>query len=100
MANVQTETRERRDLERERRRAEIVQAAEHVFATRGFDGATMEEVAEAVRIAKGTIYLYFPSKLDLFRAVIEAGNAAFLAALQEAATDYTNQLTYVCTPIF
>lgn len=53
------------------RRAEIVQAARTVFARRGFAHAIMDEIAREARIAKGTIYLYFPSKHEIYKAVLD-----------------------------
>ena len=46
----------------EQRRAEILEAALSLFSSKGFHETTMEEVAHAAGVAKGTIYLYFPSK--------------------------------------
>ena len=62
------------DSKRSRRKAarpaEIVSAALTLFAERGFGAAKLEDVAKAAGIAKGTVYLYFPTKEDLFRAVV------------------------------
>jgi len=56
---------DRRQRKRERMAGEILQAAARVFARRGFDGATVREIAEEADIAEGTIYNYFESKEDL-----------------------------------
>lgn len=53
------------------RREEIVEASLHLFATRGFHGTSMRDIARAAGIADGLIYHYFGSKRDLFRAIIE-----------------------------
>lgn len=53
------------------RRAGILKAARKVFARRGFDGATMDDVAEACSIAKGTLYLYFKSKRQIYLGVLK-----------------------------
>jgi AcrR family transcriptional regulator len=52
------------------RPGEIVRAALDVFAEKGFAAARMEEIARRAGVTKGTVYLYFPSKDDLFRAVV------------------------------
>jgi AcrR family transcriptional regulator len=52
------------------RPAEIVDAALAVFAERGFSAARLEDVAARAGISKGTLYLYFPSKEELFKAVV------------------------------
>jgi len=53
------------------RRAEILDAARTIFARRGFASATMDEVAREAGIAKGTTYLYFKSKVEVYRAVLD-----------------------------
>jgi len=66
---------ERKEREKQQRREEIVQAAERVFFSRGFEKATMDDVAEAAELSKGTLYLYFKSKEDLHMAVALKGIA-------------------------
>lgn len=66
---------------KEARPQEIVAAAMDVFAERGFAAARLEEVAARAGVSKGTLYLYFPSKDELFKAVIRA---AILPNLQQA----------------
>ena len=53
------------------RREEILEASLHLFATRGFHGTSMRDIARAAGIAEGLIYHYFASKRDLFRAIID-----------------------------
>ncbi|MBS0652441.1 MAG: TetR/AcrR family transcriptional regulator [Verrucomicrobia bacterium] len=53
------------------RRADIVKAARRLFKTKEYEKATMQDVMDALGIAKGTIYHYFKSKEDLLEAVIE-----------------------------
>lgn len=60
---------------------EIVAAALDVFAERGFAAARLDDVAARAGVSKGTLYLYFPSKEDLFKAVIRA---AILPNLERA----------------
>jgi AcrR family transcriptional regulator len=55
------------------RSAEILGAARKVFALKGFSDATMDEIAAAAGIAKGTIYLYFPTKRDIYLAALKQG---------------------------
>ena len=61
---------QRQDLKEERRR-EILEAALHVFAKRGFDKATVDEVAERAGLSKGAIYLYYKNKDALFFSLFE-----------------------------
>jgi len=53
------------------RRAEIIDAARSVFARRGFARSIMDEIAQEAGIAKGTVYIYFKSKTEIYRAVFD-----------------------------
>ncbi len=64
---------ERKEREREQRRTAIVNAAEKVFFDKGVDSATMDEIADVAELSKGTLYLYFKSKTELYLAVCEKG---------------------------
>jgi AcrR family transcriptional regulator len=55
-----------RGPDRESRRQAILQAARQVFARKGYEPATLEAVAREAGLAKGTLYLYFRNKEDLF----------------------------------
>ena len=62
----------RRERERQARRQSMLAAALAVFAEKGFDGATVDEIAERAEFGKGTIYNYFPEGKDaLFLALLE-----------------------------
>lgn len=54
----------------EERPQQILDAALSVFAEHGIDAAKLEEIASRAGVSKGTIYLYFPSKEELFREVV------------------------------
>ena len=53
---------ERKEREKQRRHEEIITAAEKVFFNKGFDLSTMDDIADAAELSKGTLYLYFKSK--------------------------------------
>jgi AcrR family transcriptional regulator len=53
------------------RRAAIVQSAIHLFAEKGFRGATTRELAAALRVTEPVLYQHFQTKKDLYRAIIE-----------------------------
>lgn len=61
------------DVVKEFREREILDAARKVIARFGIQGTTIDRVAEIANVAKGTIYLYFPSKDDLVQATLLAG---------------------------
>lgn len=64
---------ERKEREREQRRHEILKAAQRVFFRHGFDKTSMEMVAEECQLAKGTLYLYFKSKEELYVSLVQDG---------------------------
>jgi len=61
---------ERKEREREQRRSIIIDAAERVFFDNGVENSSMNEVADAAELSKGTLYLYFSSKDDIFHGII------------------------------
>lgn len=56
---------------KDERPGDIVAAALAVFGEKGFAGARIEEIAKRAGVSKGTLYLYFETKADIFRAVVE-----------------------------
>ena len=66
----------------EQRTAQIIEAATKVFAAKGFDGATMADIAAEAGINKATIYLYFDSKDALIQAIAAQLSVQELADLE------------------
>jgi AcrR family transcriptional regulator len=62
---------ERREEEKEQRRAEIIDAAEQLYAETGWDAVTMDRVAKSARLSRALIYVYFQDKNDLLLAIAE-----------------------------
>ncbi len=56
----------------------LLDAAEEVFARKGFDGAALEDIAEVGGYTRGAIYSHFGSKAELFLAVVERQRQQFL----------------------
>ena len=52
------------------KRRQIMEGARQVFLSAGFDGASMNDIARAAGVSKGTLYAYFNSKDELFEAII------------------------------
>lgn len=52
------------------KRRQILSGARDVFRAKGFDGASMDQIARAAGVSKGTLYVYFQNKEDLFKALI------------------------------
>lgn len=67
-----------------RRREEIIEAASKIFAQYGYRSTDLNQVAERLGVAKGTIYNYFPSKTELFLACVDLGKTGLHQAHQEA----------------
>ncbi|OPY28668.1 MAG: DNA-binding transcriptional repressor AcrR [Methanocella sp. PtaU1.Bin125] len=60
---------ERKEREREMRRNEIVDAAEKLFFSRGYENVTMDDIARELEMARATLYLSFRNKEDIYAAV-------------------------------
>jgi len=77
----------------------IMQAAERLFTSRRFHEITMEDVAAAADVAKGTIYLYFQDKEDLFAQTCTAGLEEMCELLESSAGEgasFRDQLLRAC----
>jgi AcrR family transcriptional regulator len=77
---------ERRQEEKDRRRHQIVTAAEELYAERGWEAVTMEQVARRARLSRALLYVYFRDKSDLHFAIVERALEA-LRTRFEAASD-------------
>jgi AcrR family transcriptional regulator len=69
----------------EHRPEEILDAAMDMFAQRGLAGARVEDIAEAAGVSKGTLYLYFKSKEELFKEAVRSKVRRTLEGLSAAA---------------
>ena len=70
-------TADRRGREKEQRRNDIIDAAEKLFFSRGYENVTMDDVAKEVELARGTLYLYFKNKDDIYLAIATRGAKIF-----------------------
>src|ERR671910_3285090 len=82
MVALQTQPARRWRRRKDARPAEIVSAALEVFAERGFSAARLDDVAARAGISKGTLYLYFASKEELFKAVVREALLPNLARVE------------------
>jgi AcrR family transcriptional regulator len=67
---METNVAQRWKRRKEARPQEILAAALAVFAEKGLSAARMDDIAARAGVTKGTIYLYFPSKNDVFKALL------------------------------
>jgi TetR/AcrR family transcriptional regulator len=65
---------------REQNRALIQQAAEHLFADRGYEGTTTQAIADLAGLPKSNVHYYFSTKEQLYRAILEEILRTWLAA--------------------
>ena len=75
---------ERREEEKERRRLEIIEAAEGLYAARGWDVLTMDQIARAARLSRALVYVYFKDKDDLLLAIAGRGMEKLAERFREA----------------
>ncbi|MBC2772166.1 TetR/AcrR family transcriptional regulator [Rhizobium sp. AQ_MP] len=65
------------------KRGQILDGAHRVFMKMGYDAASMNDVTREAGVSKGTIYVYFQSKEDLFAALIERAKGLFTESMRE-----------------
>jgi AcrR family transcriptional regulator len=79
---------ERRGEEKERRRAEILDAAEALYAKQGWDALTVDQVARRARLSRALVYVYFRDKEELLFAVGERAMRLLRDRFIEAAASH------------
>lgn len=77
------------------RRGEILETAARMFAKKGFPGTDLQVVADALKIGKGTVYRYFPSKHDLFLAAVDQRMKQLLDVMNENAQKFEDPLDQI-----
>ena len=77
-----------RQRRKEARPQELLEAAPAGFVEKGFAASRTEEVARQAGVSKGTLYLYYPSKEDLFKAVVRHNLSTLIAEGEEAADSF------------
>ncbi len=69
---------------REARRAQVLAVAQDLFAREGFHHVSMDDIADRAEVSKPVLYRHFPSKLDLYLAVVDHRGQALVTAVDEA----------------
>lgn len=68
-------------MSRDDRRQQVLQLAEELFARGGFHHVSMDDIAEQAGVSKPVLYRHFPSKLDLYLAVVDRRGEALVEAV-------------------
>lgn len=76
----------------QRTRQKVLDAAEEVFGTRGYEAASIVDITRAAGVAQGTFYLYFPSKKAVFAELVGELGAKLRRTLAAAVTDLDDRL--------
>ncbi len=74
---------QRREKEKQIRRNDILEAAEHVFFAKGYNQATMDDVAKAAEFSKRTVYVYFNSKEQIYFEIMIRGYRLMIGLLKQ-----------------
>jgi AcrR family transcriptional regulator len=77
-------------MPKEQRRTQVLDAARAVFVESGYYAAGMDVIAERAGVSKPVLYQHFPSKLDLYLALLDAGLEELLEATDAAARETTD----------
>ncbi len=93
----------KQDVINEFRSTEILDAARRIFAKKGFSATTVDDIAESANVAKGTIYLYYKAKRDIYFAAlkhgIEAVNAETQRRLEQSLTIQEKLRAFISTRV-
>lgn len=71
-------------MTRDDRRAQVLAIAQELFAREGFHHVSMDDIAERAEVSKPVLYRHFPSKLDLYLAVVDHRGEALVEAVDAA----------------
>ena len=85
MAKSVAKTTKRQRLRPEVRRERLVEAATSVFAERGYEGARVEQIADAADVSPGLLYRHFEGKQELYTEILQLANRELMAHLTRAA---------------
>ncbi|MDP3445289.1 MAG: TetR/AcrR family transcriptional regulator [Ignavibacteria bacterium] len=80
----------RKEREKLQKRSEILKAAKKLFASKGFNSATLDDIAMEAEFGKGTIYNYFSSKDEIIKVIVEDVLVSNLEAIKKADAEGKN----------
>lgn len=88
-------TTERREREKLRRRGDILNTARTLFFEKGFRDTTIDDIAKSAELARGTIYLYFENKEEIYATILEEGLDVLEHLVKESYNDQADPLTNI-----
>src|SRR5918996_6577968 len=83
-ARAETTRKRAAHLGPERRRPQVLDAALELFLERGYEGTSMEAIAESAGVTKPVVYACFPGKVELFKALLERQEERILGEITAA----------------
>jgi len=86
-------------LPRDERRAQLLIAALEVFTVAGYHSAAMDEIADKAQVSKPVLYQHFPSKLDLYLAVLDLHIDSLVFAIQKAIASHRENSSRVAATV-
>ena len=84
MSGTEIKSEPKSRLPRDERRAQLLVAALEIFTASGYHAASMDEIADRASVSKPVLYQHFPSKLDLYLAVLDLHIDSLVFAIQKA----------------
>lgn len=84
MSSTEIKSESKARLPRDERRAQLLAAALEVFTGAGYHAASMDEIADRANVSKPVLYQHFPSKLDLYLAVLDLHIDSLVFGIQKA----------------
>ena len=96
---MNTEPSNRGRLPRDERRAQLLSAALEVFTAAGYHQAAMDEIADRAKVSKPVLYQHFPSKLDLYLAVLDLHIDSLVFDIQRAIASTTDNAARVSATV-
>lgn len=82
----------RRRLPTEERQSEIIRVAVHLAAEKGIDSVTTQDMADAMKVTQGAIFKHFPTKDDIWFAVIHWIRERLMTVLEKAASEASDPI--------
>jgi AcrR family transcriptional regulator len=86
-------------MPRQARRRQLLGAAQEVFAAQGYHAAAMDDIAERAGVSKPVLYQHFPSKLELYLALVDQHAESLVARVREALASTTDNRLRVAASV-